>query len=209
MKDSDIFDNYKEYVKGLTTSDLESIYRDIDKASYPDRHKIVSDEIKERISKEGPDYNQKKGEEDEDSHSKWIIGIVLFLCLLGFELYLGKEQFRDTYIPQLSRFALIVSVAFLGAIFTRKEGIHSIKSTLIFLSLGFGIVGFAVIPRYLEHGMSSTINMMLLKESILGNYEDAKFSFKSSFYLATGYVFLCWALIDNLQNIIRAIKENT
>lgn len=209
MNDSDIFDRYDEYLKGLTQAELESIYHDIDRQKYPDRFKTVSDELNERWKKRGYDKRQIAEDSLQDSNSDKVAGIIIFIVLLIIETYIGDEKYVGSPIPQLIRLGLIFSVGLVGALFTRKEGDNSIKATLIFLSLGFMIVLFAAVPRYLERGFYSTVDMILLKQNILGNFREWGFSFKSNFYLSLGYTFIAWAFIDNILRIFPRSKMRT
>ena len=202
MNESNLFDNYSEYVKSLPIRELEDILQNIDKEKFPERYEAVLKEFNSRPNSEP--LRTKKG---SDYYSNNLfIGGAIFLGLLGFEYYIGKERFADTHIPQLARLALIISLAYVGACFTKKEGVHGFKTTLIFLSAGLVVTAIAAIPRFIDSGAAETLNLMLLKESILGRFEKNYFSFKSNFHLAIGYTLICWALLDNLLSSFNSSK---
>lgn len=209
MNDSKIFNRYDEYVRCLTLAELESIYQDIDRENHPDRYKIVLAELNARYKKQGFENRIIDENSEEESYSDRVIGLILFLGLLILEIYLGDDKYSGSSIPQIIRFALILSVGFVGAIYTHKEGDYSIKPTLIFLSIGFVIVLIAVVPRLLDRGLENTVDMILLKQSIIGSFRNWGFSSRSNFTLSIGYTFIAWAFIDNLLRIFKINKKIT
>jgi len=135
-------------------------------------------------------------ENERDSKlGSYIFAFISLVILLLVEFFLKSNFSNESLIPQIFRLLFIIVLTFFAAVPASKEMDLNFKkfSIIFFTGLGISII-IGVLPRMVEMGIISAIDLILLKENMFSGSPSNFYSFKSNFIVPFGYSLACWGI---------------